>query len=149
MEAAWVVNCAGLQSDRIARLAGDDNGVKIIPFRGEYYELVPERQALVRNLIYPVTDPALSHFSGFIFTRKIHGVGEVGPNAVLALKREGYNKTAFNIKDTAEAISYPGFWRMASKYWSSGIGEYYRSLNKQRIHSRASKSSCPKCGHRT
>jgi (S)-2-hydroxyglutarate dehydrogenase len=129
VEAAWVANCAGLQSDRIAQLAGDDNGVKIIPFRGEYYELVPERQALVRNLIYPVADPRFP-FLGVHFTRKIHGGIEVGPNAVLALKREGYNKTAFNIRDAADAVSYPGFWRMASKYWSSGIGEYYRSLNK-------------------
>jgi L-2-hydroxyglutarate oxidase len=130
VEAAWVVNCAGLQSDRIARLAGDDNGVKIIPFRGEYYGLAPERQGLVRNLIYPVADPRFP-FLGVHFTRKIHGGIEVGPNAVLAFKREGYNKTAFNIRDTAESISYPGFWRMASKYWSSGISEYYRSLNKR------------------
>ncbi len=130
IDAAWVVNCAGLQSDRIARLAGDDNGVKIIPFRGEYYELAPDRQALVRNLIYPVADPRFP-FLGVHFTRKIHGGIEVGPNAVLAFKREGYKKTAFNFRDAAESISYPGFWRMASKYWSSGIAEYYRSLNKR------------------
>jgi (S)-2-hydroxyglutarate dehydrogenase len=129
IKAAWAVNCAGLQSDRIMRLAGDDNGLKIIPFRGEYYELVAERQGLVRNLIYPVADPRFP-FLGVHFTRSIHGGVEVGPNAVLAFKREGYSKVDFNVRDTFEAISFPGFWRMASKYWSSGIAEYYRSLSK-------------------
>ena len=130
IEAAWVVNCAGLQSDRIARLAGDDNGVKIIPFRGEYYELAVGRQQLVRNLIYPVADPRFP-FLGVHFTRRIQGGIEVGPNAVLAFKREGYKKSSFSMRDAVESISYPGFWRMASKYWSSGIAEYYRSLNKR------------------
>jgi L-2-hydroxyglutarate oxidase LhgO len=111
------------------RLAGDDNGLKIIPFRGEYFELIPEKEGLVKNLIYPVADPRFP-FLGVHFTRKIHSGIEVGPNAVLACKREGYTKTAFNMKDAFEAVSFPGFWRMASKYWSSGIAEYYRSLNK-------------------
>jgi L-2-hydroxyglutarate oxidase LhgO len=129
VEAAWAVNCAGLHSDRIMRMAGDDNGLKIIPFRGEYFELIPEKEGLVKNLIYPVADPRFP-FLGVHFTRKIHSGIEVGPNAVLAFKREGYSKTAFNMKDAFEAVSFPGFWRMASKYWSSGIAEYYRSLNK-------------------
>ena len=130
VEAAWAVNCAGLHSDRIVRLAGDDSGLTIIPFRGEYYELLPEKEGLVNNLIYPVADPRFP-FLGVHFTRRIHAGVEVGPNAVLAFKREGYRKTDFNMRDTFEAISFPGFWRMASKYWSSGMAEYYRSLNKR------------------
>lgn len=130
VEAAWAVNCAGLHSDRIVRLAGDDSGLTIIPFRGEYYELLPEKEDLVNNLIYPVADPRFP-FLGVHFTRRIHAGVEVGPNAVLAFKREGYRKTDFNMRDTFEAISFPGFWRMASKYWSSGMAEYYRSLNKR------------------
>jgi L-2-hydroxyglutarate oxidase LhgO len=128
--ATWAVNCAGLHSDRIARLAGDDNGLRIIPFRGEYYELAPEKRALVKNLIYPVADPRFP-FLGVHFTRKMRGGIEVGPNAVLALKREGYSKAALDIRDAMEVVSFLGFWRMASKYWSSGIAEYYRSLNKR------------------
>jgi L-2-hydroxyglutarate oxidase len=129
VRARWAVNCAGLHSDRIARLAGDDNGLKIIPFRGEYYELADQAHELVKNLIYPVADPRFP-FLGVHFTRKIRGGIEVGPNAVLALGREGYSKTSFNARDAMEAFTCIGFWRMASKYWSSGIGEYYRSLNK-------------------
>jgi L-2-hydroxyglutarate oxidase len=124
-----VINCAGLHSDRIMRLAGEKNGLQIVPFRGEYYEIVPERRALVRNLIYPVADPRFP-FLGVHFTRRISGGIEAGPNAVLALKREGYRKTDFNLKDAVETAAFPGFWRMAAKYWRSGFGEYYRSLNK-------------------
>jgi L-2-hydroxyglutarate oxidase LhgO len=128
--AACAINCSGLHSDRIASLAGDDHGLKIIPFRGEYYILARDRQHLVKGLIYPVADPRFP-FLGVHFTRKIHGGIEVGPNAVLAFKREGYSKNSFNARDTMESISFPGFWRMASKYWSSGFAEYYRSLNKR------------------
>jgi len=130
IKARRVINCAGLHSDRIMRLAGEDNGLRIIPFRGEYYEIVPARRKLVRNLIYPVADPRFP-FLGVHFTRRISGGIEAGPNAVLALKREGYRKTDFNLKDALETAVFPGFWRMAAKYWKSGMGEYYRSLNKQ------------------
>ena len=130
IQASRVINCAGLHSDRIMRMAGEDNGLKIVPFRGEYYEIVPSRRKLVRNLIYPVADPRFP-FLGVHFTRRISGGIEAGPNAVLALKREGYRKTDFNLKDAVETAIFPGFWRMAAKYWRSGMGEYYRSLNKQ------------------
>jgi (S)-2-hydroxyglutarate dehydrogenase len=128
-ESTRVINCAGLHSDRIMRLAGEENGLRIVPFRGEYYEIVPQRRSLVRNLIYPVADPRFP-FLGVHFTRRISGGIEAGPNAVLALKREGYRKTDFNFKDAMETAVFPGFWRMAAKYWRSGFGEYYRSLNK-------------------
>ena len=130
IKASRVVNCAGLHSDRIMRLAGENSGLKIVPFRGEYYEIVPARRKLVRNLIYPVADPRFP-FLGVHFTRRISGEIEAGPNAVLALKREGYRKTDFNLKDAVETAVFPGFWRMAAKYWRSGMGEYYRSLNKR------------------
>ena len=129
IQANFAFNCAGLHSDRVMRLAGDAQGLKIVPFRGEYYEIVPERRKLVRNLIYPVADPRFP-FLGVHFTRRIAGGIEAGPNAVLALKREGYRKTDFNLKDTFETAAFPGFWRMAAKYWRNGAGEYYRSLNK-------------------
>jgi L-2-hydroxyglutarate oxidase len=129
IKANRVVNCAGLHSDRIMRLAGENNGLRIVPFRGEYYEIVPARRKLVRNLIYPVADPRFP-FLGVHFTRRISGGIEAGPNAVLALKREGYRKTDFNLKDAVETAMFPGFWKMAAKYWQSGMGEYYRSLNK-------------------
>lgn len=130
IKATRVINCAGLHSDRIMRMAGEDNGLRIVPFRGEYYEIVPARRKLVRNLIYPVADPRFP-FLGVHFTRRISGGIEAGPNAVLALKREGYRKTDFSLKDAVETAVFPGFWRMALKYWKSGIGEYYRSLNKR------------------
>lgn len=129
LAASWAVNCAGLHSDRIALMAGDNNGLKIIPFRGEYYELSADKRRLVNNLIYPVADPRFP-FLGVHFTRKIHGGMEVGPNAVLAFKREGYSKTLFSTRDAIDSVLFPGFWRMSSKYLSSGIAEYYRSLNK-------------------
>ncbi len=130
VQASLVINCAGLHSDRIMRLAGDSQGLQIVPFRGEYYEIVHDRRSLVRNLIYPVADPRFP-FLGVHFTRRITGGIEAGPNAVLALKREGYRKTDFNLKDAMETAVFPGFWKMAAKYWRSGFGEYYRSLNKQ------------------
>ena len=130
IQADFAFNCAGLHSDRVMRLAGDAQRLKIVPFRGEYYEIVADRRKLVRNLIYPVADPRFP-FLGVHFTRRITGGIEAGPNAVLALKREGYRKTDFNLKDALETAAFPGFWRMAAKYWWSGAGEYYRSVNKQ------------------
>ena len=124
-----VVNCAGLHADRIARLAGFDPPVKIVPFRGEYYTLVAARQNLVRHLIYPVPDPAFP-FLGVHFTRMVHGGVEAGPNAVLSLKREGYRKTDFNLRDAWEALTFAGFVRLAAKYWKTGLGEMHRSFSK-------------------
>ena len=125
-----LVNCGGLQSDRVARLCGVDPGVRIVPFRGEYYELLPSRQFLVKNLIYPVPDPSFP-FLGVHFTRMIGGGVEAGPNAVLAFKREGYRKTDFRMKDLADTLSYAGFWKMARRNWQTGMGEMWRSFSKQ------------------
>lgn len=125
----YLINCAGLQSDRIARMAGVNPGVRIIPFRGEYYELKPERHGLVRNLIYPVPDPRFP-FLGVHFTRMVHGGVEAGPNAVLAFRREGYTRDAFSLRDSCELAGYGGFWKMAAKYWKMGAGEFYRSFSK-------------------
>ncbi len=125
-----LINCAGLNSDRIARMAGVDPGLEIIPFRGEYYELVPEKQYLVNNLIYPVPD-ARFPFLGVHFTRMVHGGVEAGPNAVLAFKREGYKMSDISIPDMIEYGTYIGFWRMALKYWKTGFGEMYRSVSKR------------------
>jgi (S)-2-hydroxyglutarate dehydrogenase len=125
----WLINCAGLFSDRISRMAGDDPKIMIVPFRGEYYDLVPERAALVRALIYPVPDPRFP-FLGVHFTRRITGKVDAGPNAVLALAREGYRRTDVNLDDLASSLTFPGFWRMAARHWRSGGGEYYRSLSK-------------------
>ena len=129
LRARHLVNCAGLHSDRVARLCGVDPKLKIVPFRGEYYELVPEKHYLVRNLIYPVPDPAFP-FLGVHFTRMIHGGVEAGPNAVLAFKREGYTKTSFNLSDSLETALYPGFWHLARKHWQMSIGEFHRSFSK-------------------
>jgi len=126
----WLVNCAGLHSDRISRLAGREAEVQIVPFRGEYYDLIPERQHLVKSLIYPVPDPQFP-FLGVHFTRGIHGGVHAGPNAVLALKREGYRRRDFDLGDALAEIGYPGFWRMAAKHWQMGMGELYRSFNKR------------------
>ncbi len=125
----YVINCAGLQSDRISHLAGVSPEVKIVPFRGEYYDLVPERRQLVRNLIYPVPDLRFP-FLGVHFTRRIGGDVDAGPNAVLAFKREGYRKTDFDLRDVSETLAYPGFWKMAAKYWRDGAAEFYRSVHK-------------------
>jgi L-2-hydroxyglutarate oxidase len=125
----FVINCAGLQSDRIARMTGTELPLQIIPFRGEYYELSPHRSPLVRTLIYPVPDPRFP-FLGVHFTRRITGEVEAGPNAVLAMKREGYRKTDFEATDVLDQLGFPGFWRMAGRYWKTGFGETYRSLSK-------------------
>jgi L-2-hydroxyglutarate oxidase len=127
-----MVNCAGLQSDRVAKMAGVEPGVRIVPFRGEYYTLTQERSGLVRGLIYPVPDPALP-FLGVHFTRGIGDVVEAGPNAVLALKREGYSKRDVSAKDIADFLRYPGFWRMARRQWRTGIDETLRSFSKARF----------------
>jgi L-2-hydroxyglutarate oxidase len=125
----FLINCAGLQSDRVAKLCGLHPGLKIVPFRGEYYVVVPEKRDLVRNLIYPVPDPRFP-FLGVHFTRMIDGGVEAGPNAVLAFKREGYRRTSFSFRDALETLGYSGFLRMASKHWKMGVGEFYRSFNK-------------------
>ncbi len=124
-----LINCAGLYSDRISRMAGDDPGVMIVPFRGEYYDLVPERALLVRALIYPVPDPRFP-FLGVHFTRRITGKVDAGPNAVLALAREGYRHMDINVRDLTLALAFPGFWRMARQHWRNGFGEWYRSVSK-------------------
>lgn len=124
-----LVNCGGLQSDRIAKMCGVDPGLKIIPFRGEYYEIIEDKHFLVKNLIYPVPDPKFP-FLGVHFTRMVHGGVEAGPNAVLAMKREGYKKFDFSFKDNAELLFYKGFWKMATKHWRMGMGEMYRSFSK-------------------
>jgi len=129
VEAAQLVNCAGLHSDRVTALGGQKPDAKIIPFRGEYFELKPEAERLCKNLIYPVPDPAFP-FLGVHFTRMIHGGVECGPNAVLALAREGYRKTDFNLADLAETLGYPGFRKLAAKYWKTGLGEMWRSASK-------------------
>jgi (S)-2-hydroxyglutarate dehydrogenase len=128
--ARFVVNCTGLFCDRVARLGGASPGVKIIPFRGEYFELRPEAHSLVRNLIYPVPDPAFP-FLGVHFTRMIGGGVECGPNAVLAFAREGYTKSKVNLRDLTESLTYPGFLRLAVKYWRMGAGEMWRSVSKR------------------
>ena len=125
-----LVNCAGLHSDRVAALGGVEAGVKIVPFRGEYYDLAPESRYLVRNLIYPVPDPNFP-FLGVHFTRTTEGGVETGPNAVLGLAREGYKKTDLRVKDLAEVLSYPAFWRLAARHWRTGAGEVLRSLSKK------------------
>jgi L-2-hydroxyglutarate oxidase len=125
-----LVNCAGLQSDRIAKLCGVEPGLQIVPFRGEYYEIVPDRWSLVRNLIYPVPDPRFP-FLGVHFTRMIHGGVEAGPNAVLAFRREGYTRSSFRGRDVMQMLGYRGFWRMAAKYYDMGIAEMYRSFSKR------------------
>jgi L-2-hydroxyglutarate oxidase len=124
-----LINCAGLQCDRIARMAGADPGIRIIPFRGEYYTLEEKRRSLVRNLIYPVPDPAFP-FLGVHLTRRIDGAVEAGPNAVLALKREGYSRFSFSPRDTLETLAYGGFWRLAGRFWQTGLQEYRRSFSK-------------------
>jgi L-2-hydroxyglutarate oxidase len=128
--AGWIIGCAGLQSDRVARLAGAKPEARIVPFRGEYYEVKPERRSLVRNLIYPVPDPEFP-FLGVHFTRMIDGSVHAGPNAVLSLKREGYHRTSFNFRDFIETLTYTGFWRMVAKNAKPGLGEMHRSFSKK------------------
>ena len=127
--ARFLVNCAGLHSDRVAKLAGLDPRARIVPFRGEYYELVPEKRHLVKTLIYPVPNPDFP-FLGVHFTRMIDGSVHAGPNAVLAFKREGYHKTDFSLRDTWETLTYPGFWKLARKNMGEGLMEIRRSFSK-------------------
>jgi L-2-hydroxyglutarate oxidase len=128
-ETRYLITCAGLQSDRVTRLCGVDPKCRIIPFRGEYYELKPDSEHLVRNLIYPVPDPRFP-FLGVHFTRMIEGGVEAGPNAVFAFKREGYKKTSISVKDSLASAAFSGFWKMAGKFWKMGVGEMYRSAFK-------------------
>jgi L-2-hydroxyglutarate oxidase len=129
--ARFLVNCAGLHSDRVARMAAGDQATeaRIVPFRGEYYDVKPEKRHLVRHLIYPVPNPDFP-FLGVHFTRMIGGDIHAGPNAVLGLKREGYHKTDVDLRDLGEVLAFPGFWRLAGKYWRDGLAEVYRSWSK-------------------
>jgi len=125
----YLINCAGLFSDRIAAMAGAKPDVIIVPFRGEYYDLIPQRSSLVRSLIYPVPDPRFP-FLGVHFTRRLNGTVDTGPNAVLAFRREGYRRTDFSLRDMASSMAFPGFWRMSAKHWRSGLDEFRRSFSK-------------------
>jgi L-2-hydroxyglutarate oxidase len=126
----FMINCGGLHCDRIARLAGAQPDLQIVPFRGEYYSIAPQRRTLVKNLIYPVPDPAFP-FLGVHFTRTIDGLVEAGPNAVLAFAREGYKKSDFDARDLRETLTFSGFRKMARTYWRTGLGEMFRSFSKQ------------------
>ena len=128
--AKQIVNCAGLYSDRVTRLSGATPSAKVVPFRGEFYALRPEGKHLVKMLIYPVPDPAYP-FLGVHFTRRMSGMIECGPNAVLAFAREGYKNTTVNLRDLGETLAYPGFWRLATRYWRIGANEMHRSFSKR------------------
>ena len=130
LQAKNLINCGGLYADRLAAMTGENVPVRIIPFRGEYYTLRPESHHLVSGLIYPVPDPQFP-FLGVHFTRNIKGHVEAGPNAVLALRREGYRKRDFHLGESLSNLAYPGFWKMSLKYWKIGMGEVYRSYNKR------------------
>jgi L-2-hydroxyglutarate oxidase LhgO len=129
IEAKLVINCAGLHSDHISRMAGARLDLMIVPFRGEYYELAQAKRHYIKGLLYPVPDPQFP-FLGVHFTRRIEGGVEAGPNAVLALKREGYSKNSFDLGDVLEYATFPGFWRMAKKHWQMSVGEFHRSWSK-------------------
>lgn len=129
VNAKFLINCAGLFSDRVAQMANLKPPAKIIPFRGEYYELIPEKRHMVNTLIYPVPNPSFP-FLGVHFTKMIDGSVHAGPNAVLSLKREGYTKTDFDFKDFAEVMTYPGFWKLAAKHADEGFREIVRSFSK-------------------
>lgn len=129
LETRLVINCAGLYSDRVAAMTGLHEPIKILPFRGEYYKLVPEREHLVRNLIYPVPNPNFP-FLGVHFTRMVHGGIEAGPNAVLAFRREGYSRWQIHVGELAETLAFPGFRKIAAKYWDDGWAEIKRSFSK-------------------
>ena len=129
VETRLVINCAGLYSDRVARLSGAKPDARIIPFRGEYYELVPERRFLVNGLVYPVPNPAFP-FLGVHFTRMIDGTVHAGPNAVLAFKREGYALTDVNVRDLVETLTFGGFWKLARRHFDEGLNEIWRSVLK-------------------
>lgn len=125
-----LVNCAGLHSDRIARLAGHEPGMRIVPFRGEFYELAPARRGLVRGLVYPVPDPDFP-FLGVHLTRDVHGGVHLGPNAVPALAREGYRRRTVRLRDLADTAAFPGTWRIARRHWRQEVGEIRRSLSRR------------------
>lgn len=128
-ETRYLITCAGLQSDLVAKLAGVQPTIQIVPFRGEYYQLKPEAEHLVNGLIYPVPDPEFP-FLGVHFTKMALGGIECGPNAVFSFKREGYGKLSFNLNETIETLNYSGFWNLAKEHWRKGVDEYYRSLSK-------------------
>ena len=129
IETQRVINCAGLHADSVARMMGVDPGLRIVPFRGEYFSIRPESAHMVKGLIYPVPNPAMP-FLGVHFTKRINGTVEAGPNAVLAMAREGYKKTDFNFRDMMGMFTFPGFWKMSASYWKVGVDEQYRSLRK-------------------
>lgn len=129
-KARYMVFCGGLQSDRLARKDGMDPGVSIVGFRGDYYDLTPEARHKVRNLIYPVPNPEFP-FLGVHFTRMTDGTIECGPNAVFTFKREGYGKTDFDLRDTIEALTYGGTWKLFAKHWRFGLDEYQRAFSKR------------------
>ncbi len=129
LQARHIINCGGLYADRLARMMGEATDVRIIPFRGEYYKLVPGSHHLVKGLIYPVPDPRFP-FLGVHYTRNIHGYVEAGPNAVLAWAREGYRKSDVNWGETAGALAFPGFWKMTARHWRTGMQELRRSYRK-------------------
>ena len=129
LQTTHVINCAGLYADRVAAMVEERLDVRIIPFRGEYYTIRPESHHLVSGLIYPVPDPRFP-FLGVHYTRNIHGYVEAGPNAVLALSREGYRKSDIDIGETFETLTYYGFWKMTAKHWKTGLSETRRSYNK-------------------
>ena len=126
----FLVNCAGLHCDRVARACGVDPGVRIVPFRGEYYQVRAERRDLVRHLLYPVPDATLP-FLGVHFTRMVDGTLEAGPNAVLAWKREGYRWHDISAADLLDTLAFPGFWRLAGRFWRTGLAEYRRSFSRR------------------
>ncbi|PLX90907.1 MAG: L-2-hydroxyglutarate oxidase [Desulfuromonas sp.] len=129
IEAAFVINCAGLHCDRVALMCGTQPRMQIVPFRGEYYTLAERCRSKVKHLIYPVPD-AKFPFLGVHYTRMINGEVEAGPNAVLAFKREGYQRSSFSLRDTLETLTYPGFLTLARRFWRVGLHEYHRSFSK-------------------
>ena len=148
VRARWAVNCAGLQADRLARRAGAGpaaHNLRIVPFRGEYYDLKPDARHLLRNLIYPVPDPAFP-FLGVHFTRRLDGTVEAGPNAVLALRREGYRWRDISLRDTAESLTWPGTLRLAANHWQTAIkpaSEKSGAPSTNKPSSKPSNASCP------
>lgn len=126
----YLINCAGLYSDHVAASAGIQSDIQIVPFRGEYFELTPEAQHMVKGLIYPMPNPEFP-FLGVHFTKMVLGGVECGPNAVFAFKREGYDKLSFDLEETIETVNFPGFWRLAYQHWRMGLDEYYRSFFKK------------------
>ena len=132
IKANMIINCAGLHSDRVATATGYKTDMKIIPFRGEYFKLKPEKRHLVNHLIYPVPNPKFP-FLGVHFTRMVSGEVDAGPNAVMAFKREGYRKLDISMKDLMESLSFPGLWKMAGKFAKEGLDEYVRSFSKKQF----------------